>query len=85
MRIDAKKDRREINEEEFLGFAKSYLSEAFPNPQRIGCLPDSDLHRMAGHPIPERDDEISKHLTSCSPCFNRLMELLAELKRRKAG
>ncbi len=33
------KKRKEINEEEFFGFAKSYLSEAFPNPQRIDCLP----------------------------------------------
>jgi hypothetical protein len=29
--------RREIDEQEFLEFARSYLSEAFPNPQRIGC------------------------------------------------
>jgi hypothetical protein len=47
--------------------------------------PDSDLQRMAEHPVPEQDDEISKHLTCCSPCFNRYMEILAELRRRKAG
>ena len=26
-----------FNEEELLAFAKSYLSEAFPNPERIDC------------------------------------------------
>jgi len=74
-----------FNEEQFFGFAKSYLSEAFPNPSRIDCPPDSDLQRMAEHPISERDDQSSKHLTRCSPCFNRYMEILAELKSRKAG
>jgi len=32
---------------------------------------------MAEHPIAERDDEISKHLTGCSPFFNRYMDTLA--------
>jgi hypothetical protein len=73
--------RREITEEEFLGFAKSYLSEAFPNPQRIGCPPDSELKGLAEHPK-EADPLISPHLTHCSPCFNRYMELLDELKSR---
>ncbi|MFB3814994.1 MAG: hypothetical protein ACE14L_12875 [Terriglobales bacterium] len=77
--------RQEFNEDEFFSFAKSYLSEAFPNPHRIDCPADSDLQRMAEHPIETRDSETSEHLTCCSPCFNRYMEILAELKRRKAG
>src|SRR6266496_1240253 len=44
------KERKEINEEEFFGFARSYLSEAFPNPQRVDCPPDSDPMSMAEHP-----------------------------------
>jgi hypothetical protein len=40
----------ELSEAEFFGFAKSYLSVTFPNPQRIGCPPDADLQRMAEHP-----------------------------------
>lgn len=75
----------EFNEAKFFGFVKSYLSEAFPNLQRIGCPPDSDLRRMAEHPVEARDAEVSQHLTCCSPCFNRYMEILADLKRRKAG
>ena len=77
------KQRREIKEEEFLGFARSYLSEAFPNPQRIGCPADSELKGLAEHPK-GADPSISPHLTHCSPCFNRYMELLGELKNRKA-
>ena len=75
--------RREISEQEFLDFAKSYLSEAFPNPQRIGCPADSELKGLAEHPK-GADPLISPHLTHCSPCFNRYMELLGELRNRKA-
>ncbi len=78
------KERKEINGEEFFGFAKSYLSEAFPNPQRIDCPPDCELIGLAGHPR-GADPSVSQHLTCCSPCFNRYMEILADLKRRNAG
>jgi hypothetical protein len=71
----------EFNEPEFLCFAKSYLSEAFPNPQRIGCPPDYDLQRMAEHPVEARDAAVSEHLTCCSPRFKRYMEILAGLKQ----
>jgi len=75
----------EFSEAEFFGFTKSYLSEAFPNPQRVGCPPDSDLQRMAEQPVEARDAAASEHLTRCSPCFNRYMEILANLKRKKAA
>ena len=73
----------EFNEAEFFGFAKSYLSEAFPNPQRVGCPPDSDLQRMAEQPVEARDAAASEHLTCCSPCFTRFMEILADLTKRQ--
>ena len=84
-----KKERPDLNDEfseaEFFGFAKSYLSETFPNPLRIGCPRDSDLQGMAEHPVEARDAEVSQHLSCCSPCFNRYMEILANLKRRRAS
>lgn len=79
-----KKKQKEFNEDEFFGFARSYLSEAFPNPQRIDCPPDSDLKGMAEHPSEAEHAHVSQHLTCCSPCFNRYMEILTELKK-KAG
>jgi hypothetical protein len=72
----------QIDEQEIFRFAKSYFSEAFPNPQRIGCPSDWELIRMAEHPKEELHAAISEHLCYCSPCFNRYMEILAELKRR---
>jgi len=40
----------QFDEEEYLAFAKSYLSEAFPNPKRIDCPPHSELMRTAEYP-----------------------------------
>ena len=74
--------RREISEQEFLDFAHSYLSEAFPNPQRIGCPLDWDLINMSERPNEAKHASISQHLCYCSPCFRRYMEILGELKRR---
>jgi len=77
-----KQPQLDSNEAEFFCFVKSYLSEAFPNPQRIGCPPDSDLQHMAEHPVEVRDATVSVHLTSCSPCFKRYMEILVDLRQR---
>ncbi len=79
-----RKDAPEISEEEFLTSAKAYLSTDFPNPQRIGCPPESELKTLAEHPR-QAEHSARQHITCCSPCFNRYMEILADLKRRKAG
>src|SRR5580704_10537575 len=59
-------------------FARNYLSEAFPNPDRDGCPPDSALRSLAFHPT-EAEPTVTEHLAACSPCFRRYSELLAEL------
>jgi hypothetical protein len=70
-----------FNEEELVTFAKSYLSAAFPNPQRIGCPPISELACMA-ELRSDTDPSISEHLSRCSPCFKEYMEILAYVRRR---
>jgi hypothetical protein len=79
-----RKVHREFDEKKFLRFAKSYLSEAFPNPRRLDCPPNAELVGLAEHPR-EADPFVPQHLTCCSPCFNRYMEILADLKHRRAG
>ena len=59
-------------------FAANYLSEAFPNPDRDGCPPDSALRSLAFNPK-EAEPTVTEHLAMCSPCFRRYSELLAEL------
>src|SRR5438093_4507413 len=78
------KDRRafERRGNDFLDFARSYLSEAFPNPDRQGCPPDTALRSLAFNPT-EGQPAVTEHLAACSPCFRRYGELLAESKSQR--
>jgi hypothetical protein len=85
MRIRIKERRVfEEKEKELLDFARSYLSEAFPNPDRQGCAPDAALRSLAFNPK-ESEPTITEHLAGCSPCFRRYTELLAQLKSQRAA
>src|SRR5713226_10414060 len=79
------KDRRalEKKDKDLLDFARSYLSESFPNPDRQGCPPDAALQCLAVSPI-ESKPAVTEHLANCSPCFRRFTELLAQLKSQRA-
>jgi len=68
-------------EQDLLDFARSYLSEAFPNPERQGCPPDDALRSLARRPT-QSHESISDHLTCCSPCFKAYMAHLAEASGR---
>src|SRR5713101_2071882 len=72
----------ETKKRELLDFARSYLSEAFPNPDRQGCPPDAALRSLAFNPN-ESEPTVTEHLAVCSPCFKRYTELLAELKSQQ--
>jgi len=80
------KDRRafEKKDKDLLDFANSYLSEAFPNPDRQGCPPDAALRSLALSPT-ESEPTVTEHLAACSPCFRRYAELLAQLKSQRAA
>ncbi len=67
------------NERELLDFARSYLSEAFPNPKRIGCPSDDALRLLAIRPM-QSDASTGEHLTYCSPCFTAYVAHLASAK-----
>jgi hypothetical protein len=64
---------------DLLHFARSYLSEAFPNPDRQGCPPADALRMLAWRPM-QGDKSISDHLTCCSPCFSAYMAHLGEAR-----
>jgi len=66
-----------------LDFARTYLSEAFPNPDRQGCPPDTALRSLAFNPT-EGEPAVTEHLAACSPCFRRYGELLDEFKSQAA-
>jgi hypothetical protein len=79
MVTDTKKRRVSEREQDLLEFAYSYLSDAFPNPERKGCPPDDTLRLLATRPT-ESEESISNHLTCCSPCFNAYMAHLAHAR-----
>src|SRR5436305_520332 len=83
MRMRVKDLRRiEKGDKRLLQFARSYLSDAFPNPNREGCPHDSALRSLAFNPT-ESDAKLTEHLSACSPCFTRYGELLSELKSQQ--
>jgi len=67
------------NEGELLAFARSHLSEAFPNPERTGCPPDDALRLLAIEPL-HADESVGEHLSCCSPCFDAYMAHLAQAR-----
>src|SRR2546427_5810846 len=67
---------------DLLDFARSYLSEAFPNPDRQGCPPDAALRSLAFNPT-AGEPAMTEHLAACSPCFMRYSEFLTELKSQR--
>ena len=71
-----------VEEERLLTFARHYLSEAFPNPGRAGCPDERALRSMAVRPR-QADPAVGEHLAFCSPCFNRYMDLLSELRQEQ--
>src|SRR5256885_70550 len=78
------KDLRGIEkgDKHLLQFARSYLSEAFPNPNREGCPHDSALRSLAFNPT-ESGAKLTEHLSTCSPCFKRYGELLSEVRSQQ--
>jgi len=80
------KDRRnfEKKDSELLDFARSYLSESFPNPERQGCPSDGALRSLALDPR-RTEPSVTEHLASCSPCFIRYSELLIQFKSQTAS
>jgi hypothetical protein len=74
----------EKKSEGLLNFARSYLSEAFPNPDREGCPSEATLRSLAFNPR-ESEPNVTEHLAACSPCFRRYGELLAELRSQRVA
>jgi hypothetical protein len=54
--------------------ARRHYLDDFPNPERVGCPPQSELRRVAeSREIPDAD--FRDHLLHCSPCFREFREL----------
>lgn len=67
-------------EAELLDFARSYLPDRFPNPERRGCPSGEELRSFGTQPL-QRDPAVGEHLTHCSPCLSAYMIHLDRAKR----
>jgi hypothetical protein len=74
------RNRREENR--LVSFARSYLAESFPNPDRVGCPAEGALRRLAESPA-SADLSITEHLGSCSPCFRQYQKILGEMRSNR--
>ena len=66
-----------LNNDELLRFADSYLRDAFPNPDHVGCPVDEQLRDLAEKPSATKA-VLTEHISCCSPCYQRYAELLQE-------
>lgn len=80
MRTRTKDQGTSWSERELLDFARVYLGEAFPNPERAGCPPDHELRASATLPT-QASPSIQEHVTCCSPC---LTAYISHLKRAES-
>ena len=69
MATDIKKPQLFKRHQDLFDFARAYLSEAFPNPERTGCPHDHVLRSLARNPR-QGDPSIADHVACCSPCFH---------------
>jgi hypothetical protein len=80
-------ERRQVQREasaaacEFQAALGEVLRVAYPNPERLGCVQVSGLERFA-HGIPDNADLILRHILRCSPCYEELLALRREHRRR---
>jgi hypothetical protein len=68
-----------LDAEEIVTLARRYYTTRFPNPQRLGCSPPSEIMRMvSGRRAP--DPSLRKHLFECSECFGEYRLALAQCR-----
>ena len=86
MVIDTKERELSQRHQDLFDFARAYLSEAFPNPERSGCPPEQILGAFARNPR-QAARSIADHVACCSPCFNayavHLEQARAEAKQSR--
>jgi hypothetical protein len=63
--------------DELMAFARKHLAQDFPNPRRLDC-PSSELFSSLIRDRQLPNDELRRHLVTCSECFRDYGESLKE-------
>jgi len=70
-----KGSRRAPFEKKFLLALERHLSRDFPNPNRVGCPTEEELHALSNKPVRAKR-WIVQHLICCSPCYLAYRKIL---------
>jgi hypothetical protein len=68
---------RGLDAKELASLARRYYASRFPNPQRLGCPPPSEIIKVVmSRQAP--DEALREHLFECSECFGEYRQALAQ-------
>jgi hypothetical protein len=74
---------KDLSNEEIRDMARKHFAEDFPNPERRGCPPTSEIKLLAYKPLKGKDSVLD-HVGFCSPCYRDLADFL-RAGRKKLG
>ena len=80
----AKFPENHVQEDAFIGLARSALSDVFPNPARVGC-PDVVLRKALARRKKDilQHWDVLDHICTCSPCFSEHLAFRNRVYRRE--
>jgi hypothetical protein len=67
-RTKQKGRRKDLSDEKIREIARKHFAEDFPNPERRGCPPISEIKLLVDKPL-EGEDSVLDHVGFCSPCY----------------
>jgi len=75
---------KELSDKKVGEMARMHFAEDFPNPERRGCPPISEIKLLADKPL-EGKDWVLGHIFFCSPCYRDHGRFLRALKKKHHG
>lgn len=79
----AESRRKELSDEKIREIARKHFAEDFPNPERRGCPPISEIKLLADKPL-EGKHWVLGHISFCSPCYRDFGYFLHSGRRRRS-
>jgi hypothetical protein len=83
IRTKWKSGRKDLSDEKIREIARKHFAEDFPNRERRGCPPITEIKQLADKPV-EGKDWVLDHVRHCSPCYRDLADFL-RAGRKKLG
>jgi hypothetical protein len=72
---------KDLSDEKIREIARRHFAEDFPNPERRGCPPRSEIKLLADKPLKGKDWVLG-HISFCSPCYRDFAHFLHAAKKK---